>query len=106
MVQKRGAYTGVRALDVHKFVLIYVYRLCGYCRKPGQVKITSKIKNLPKYLFVSCKRTIILSGKRISGPPKRCNRPVTMDRLSIHSLYYTYTLLLYLIGIFPLSRMV
>ena len=43
------------------------------------MKIRHRLKKLPKYLFISCKRSIIF-GRRMSGPARRCSRPVTIQR--------------------------
>lgn len=57
------------------------------CKKLGGVYVTSKLKTVPKYLFITCKRAVIF-GRKMSGPPKRSNRPVILQRLLIP---YTYT---------------
>ena len=53
--------------------------MCYDCEKFGNVDIIHNLKLLPKYLFIACKRTTVY-GRCMSGPPRRSNRPVIIQR--------------------------
>lgn len=50
-----------------------------HCNKLGSMQVTSAVLQVPKHLFITCKRAL-LCGRRMSGPQTLSTRPVVLLR--------------------------